>query len=581
MSLWIILLAVLAFTIPATIVFTAGMTVTRRLWLANPLVGPLYGILVLALVSWLAFLAYWIAPAVGVVFGSAALVAALVAFVQGGLWREWRQALPTGALVVGAIVFYLGFTYLWGTDGGVYDVVPTRFFHFRMPADNLLPGIFGQHIVAGQPTHALLGDWNGGDRPPLQSGFGLLMRPIVGLAQLLTGHSPVEEIPEATSFAFDMLPQLLWVPAGYALLRMLSFRRWTAVGGLVFALIIPTVMVNTVFTWPKMLSAALVLAALAFLLAAKKTPERFAVYFGSAILAAVFAVLAHGAAAFTIPVLLIVGVYALRGRPLRRSLAGIGIAIGAGLVLYAPWIYYQRFVDPPGDRLLKWHLAGITQIDPRSFLQAFVDQYSSLTFSQFLANRLQNLSTLFGSDRFAQFSDPKADLTVVFRVEDWTSTMFAIGIIATVLLTMAVVSLAGRWRSLSTSERPRLVLLGGMLASVVIWVLVLFTPNQAIVPHGSHAWILVLTMVPFAWLLEWAPRTGVVLLCVQAAFGVTLYFRDLYDPTSRFSPSAALVSFVGLLFLLVVPLLLARRGERMSSPDELAGTRRAARAPAR
>ena len=55
-----------------------------------------------------------------------------------------------------------------------------------------------------------------------------------------------------------------------------------------------------------------------------------------------------------------VGGYAMSGRgPRWGRLAGGLLA----LVLYAPWLAYQRLYDPPGDRLLKWHLAGVTEVE--------------------------------------------------------------------------------------------------------------------------------------------------------------------------------------------------------------------------
>ena len=40
--------------------------------------------------------------------------------------------------------------------------------------------------------------------------------------------------------------------------------------------------------------------------------------------------------------------------------------------MYSPWLAYQRFYDPPGDRLLKLHLGGQETIDSRSTLDTVV-----------------------------------------------------------------------------------------------------------------------------------------------------------------------------------------------------------------
>ncbi|WP_382307447.1 hypothetical protein [Herbiconiux sp. UC225_62] len=562
MSMWVVLLSAAAFLVPAAVVFFAGVTLTERLWLPLPALAPAFGTLVLAALSWIVFLAFWAAPWLGFAVAGVALLGSIAVFAHGGLWRRWREAVPVVALIVGVLALYLGFSYLWWTGQDVYTLIASRFFKFQMPVDNTIPMLFAQKIADGQPTTLLLGDWNGGDRPPLQSGFELLFRPIVALGQLVSGHPASAAPPMAVSYALDLLAQLIWIPTGYALLRLLAFRRWVAVGGLVFAVLVPSIMVNTVYTWPKVLSAAMVLCALAFLLAAKRTPARFTPFFALAIVSAVFGVLAHGAAAFAIPALVAVGLYALWGRGVRAALRSIGIGVGIGLVVYAPWIAYQRFVDPPGDRLLKWHLAGVTAIDPRPFLDVVSDEYSQLSFLQVVANRLQNLSTVFGSDQFGRLSAGRFDGTTFVRVEDYTSTVLAISVIGVVLLVMMTVSLAGRIRSLTSSELQRLLIVAGMMLSVLIWALVLFTPNSAIVPHGSHAWLLVFTTIPFCWLLERAPRTGVVLLVVQALLLTGVYFRDIYAEAPRFSPAAFVVTVAGAVIVLVLPLVSAARLER-------------------
>src|SRR5262249_35842986 len=63
------------------------------------------------------------------------------------------------------------------------------------------------------------------------------------------------------------------------------------------------------------------------------------------------------------------------------------------IALMAPWFAYQRFFDPPGDRLLKWHLAGIVDLDPRGTREAIADQYATLPPRTWLAGRWANLLT--------------------------------------------------------------------------------------------------------------------------------------------------------------------------------------------
>ena len=146
---------------------------------------------------------------------------------------------------------------------------------------------------------------------------------------------------------------------------------------------------NTVYVWPKMLAGALALAALAILLS-RDPGDRWR---GAGVLTAVLAVLsvlAHGGTVFAllafVPFLV----------PLRRKVTAAGLAgcSGRRAALYLPWMMYQRFVAPPGDRVVKWILAGAVAIDRRGTAQTIVDQYRSLSPAQLLGNKWDNVMTL-------------------------------------------------------------------------------------------------------------------------------------------------------------------------------------------
>jgi hypothetical protein len=56
---------------------------------------------------------------------------------------------------------------------------------------------------------------------------------------------------------------------------------------------------------------------------------------------------------------------------------------------------YQRFIAPPGDRLLKWMLAGIYEPDRKSFLSDLIHQYADRSVLSVFANKLFNIENLF------------------------------------------------------------------------------------------------------------------------------------------------------------------------------------------
>ena len=91
---------------------------------------------------------------------------------------------------------------------------------------------------------------------------------------------------------------------------------------------------------------------------------------GVAVLAGL-AWLSHGGTVFSLLALGIMGLV-WRPWPSVRALAAAALTF---VLLAAPWTAYQKLYDPPGDRLVRWHLGGIDAIDGRGTMQTIVDQY--------------------------------------------------------------------------------------------------------------------------------------------------------------------------------------------------------------
>ncbi|MBF4633325.1 hypothetical protein ITJ38_02790 [Agreia pratensis] len=364
-------------------------------------------------------------------------------------------------------------------------------------------------------------------------------------------------MPHGASFAVDVLAQFLWIPVGYVLLRLLRFRRRIALTALVFASFVPTILVNSVYTWPKMLSAALVLAAIGFMLSSTLTRSQSLWSMVLAVSAATLGVLAHGAAAFAVPALVIIALYTLRGRGIRSSLATLGMAALAGVVLYAPWFIYQRYVDPPGDRLLKWHFAGYIQVTPESFLAVLLRQYASTPLGEIVHNRVANVETFLGIDQLWRINDPDVDLISSLRVLDWTSTASALGIITVLTGIAALIWHSRHFRALDLAGKQRLLVLVSMLPCIALWLVVLFSAHASIVPQGSHVWILAMAIIPFAWLLERRPRLTAILLAIQALSCVSVYFvaLDVEAPRQELALPQLLIVLAALVVVAIVPWL--------------------------
>ncbi len=213
---------------------------------------------------------------------------------------------------------------------------------------------------------------------------------------------------------------------------------------------------NTIYVWPKMLAGTFVLAALLVCLDD-----------GSIVLVAVLAtlgLLSHGGIVFSVLALL---PFALR---LRRTSRAVLLAGGAAAALYLPWIMYQRFVAPPGDRLLKWMLAGIYDPDRNLFISDLTHQYTDRPVLSLFANKLFNVENLFTPWRWWRsfIADPEWFGWVGdFRVASITSLSSAAGPMVFGLLGLAT----PRVRGALGRTGP---LFGFVAVSVMAWVLLLF-----------------------------------------------------------------------------------------------------------
>jgi hypothetical protein len=84
--------------------------------------------------------------------------------------------------------------------------------------------------------------------------------------------------------------------------------------------------------------------------------------------------------------------------------------VPAALVFFAlslPWLAYQRFYEPPGNRLVKWHVAGAIAPDARGVWQALTENYAQLGAKAALETRRVNAETIvgFGWGRLLEFRD--------------------------------------------------------------------------------------------------------------------------------------------------------------------------------
>ncbi len=531
--------------------FAVGALATRRLWTGRPYLSIAYGSSAVGLVSMIQFVATWLKPAAGGPTAIVLIIGALGYLIWARAWKYWRVALPLALLMAGIIAFYVGILSIWTVPAADFYLVLDHYFDIDSSPDNLIPFVFSQHIAAGQSTHMMISDWNGSDRPPLQAGFILLatlFAPLVG-----TGTD--------SAFGASVVIQVLWLPGLYAVLRALGVRRKAILLGILLAAAAGTTYFNTVYTWPKVFSAGLVFCAIALLIDAIRRPRHFVPDFIFAVVAFVFAVLAHGVAAFVVPLVVILGIVAYRRQPVRRAISTTAIAAAAGVILYAPWSIYQTFVDPPGDRLVKWHIAGVIPVtDHRSLLTSLVDSYSHLTLGQWLAGRWVNLETVFKLNPFLHVGDLFARRTAEMQT---TSIALGIAFPLAALVTVWLVVKMLRKQKLTHSDRVFFFLVAAALVCIAFWCLVMFTPGDTIIQQGSQVWIFLLLVAPQVWIAQRFPRLSLVALAIQFAELLVVYIPTADHGHPPINPLGLVLGVVGLVIVVAGATTVRRRQARL------------------
>lgn len=337
------------------------------------------------------FWIYFAPPAVGptgaylVLFGSLGLIAwaAPAAARERQLTR--RLAVPLG-LWVAATLFVASFGFLYGDPGEPLISSGLRFATDPSPfaSDSAIPLFNSQWLFEGHPGSPPVfpGEWQFADRPPLQAGYVLFNRVFE------TG------MPALRYEMLGIALQQLWIVALWALLAAARVARRTSVLVVLAALVGDVVLVNGFYVWPKLMGAAFLLAALALLVSPGEPLVRTRPW--SLALVGVLgglALLCHGSSAFGLIPLAAVALW--RGLPdWRWAVAGAA----ALLLVFGPWLGYQRYGDPPGNRLAKWSLAGSPAVDERGTLEAIADAYEQAGFARVVDNKYRNFLTMIGGN---------------------------------------------------------------------------------------------------------------------------------------------------------------------------------------
>jgi hypothetical protein len=536
-------------------------------WIRGGTIDPAFllplAIIFASLAGYLAFWVYLLDATAGRGFGAVLMVGSVLWL----LFQSWRKPDVRALLLSEQIwtplklmtlvgLFYVALLYSIDLETAPEAQSSMRFFEYTLAVDNDIPFYFANPLYTGEdvreqfPIH--VPGWHGSDRPPLQTGLLLLQLP---LGYLLND-------PWMYSLLVGCALQCVWVPAVWLLWTLGGLPRRRAGLAFLFVVLSGFALVNTIFCWPKMLSAGLCLFAVALGLLDRSRGQAFprskAFLLG---LSAVLASLGHGGVAFT---LLPFGLLLL----FPRWYPGLGRLALAGVVyigMYYPWTLYQKLYDPPGTKLLKLHLAGNGQEgdnelwqDDRPLWKNLVAAYQAAGMRKALINRLANLKMLFvaAPDQYPwpphETPAKLPDSWTGFRRCDFLALFWSLGLLNLGWLVPRVKA----WQA-----RPPLnpvlgvTLLRVALASVLVWVVLMFGPGSTVVHQGSYATFLLFFVCLAARVSSLPGRWPYLLLAVHGALFLMGWL--LTSPANDFGvPNFFMISLAVIFLALLVSVAL-------------------------
>jgi len=484
------LLAFAVFLLPGFAL--ASWTIGKRPWLLR------YALILIvagsATLGYAAFYLYFFSRAGGRFFSFATALASLVliglALRRRALAQSIvRQVAEPLSLTAATALCYLCFAFLFvSPSGGGGDYIDGRFLGVTLPGDNVIPRIFADKIYNREPIRPFCcGDWLSSDRPPLQTGIFLLERPMPWIKNV--------------DFEYELLGtvlQCLWIDGVWAFLTALGTEPAKMRRAVLFLIFSGAVFFNCVYTWPKFLAATFILFTVSIVM--EKLRDRSAAMRPAAILASVclgLALVSHPGSIYSL------AVSAVLFWRFRKGLARVLlIAVPIVLAFVLPWIAYQKFVDPPGDRLIKWHLAGHPEPDSLTAWQEVRRAYSSHTTAQILALRWTNIQYLFGGRRTYPTSD---DTRENMRQSQREFFFQAIGVLNLGFLAIIFVARKG--------IRPAVPFAGWIIVAVLlnllVWCCLEFGPNMTPLVHSSYADFLMMSLGLLGFLLA-LPRLFII-----------------------------------------------------------------------
>ncbi|MDM8553164.1 hypothetical protein QUF75_00320 [Desulfococcaceae bacterium HSG7] len=434
-------------------------------------------------------------------------------------------------------LFYLAVLYIYHT-GDLHTIATSRFL--IMPPDNIIPYLFSERLFAGNDPRLILDSWLSSDRPPLQTS--------IVLSQRLLGSLFDDKQLHYQTIA--TISQCAWIPAVWSLSRNLKQSFFKIAVIFTFLIFSGFFLFNSVYVWPKLLTGAFVIGTFILLLGRPQGDPAYGdirIILASAL--AALGVLSHGGGIFTLIAIALVLLWPSCFPGMRRIILGCVTFI----IFLTPWLAYQKFYEPPGNRLVKWHIAGVNSIDDRNVIQTLKDSYSQLNWCKYLRNKQENFKTLM-SDNFLSW--PRFDRKNIDqrKSEEFLFTLNALGVLNSgwLVLILAFIKLMFRKKNKHVLNFALKTVFPVTGIAILIWELLMFIPKSTFIHQGSYA-TMILLFCGLAILVTELPRWLIYVLLFYHIFNFGILWVYPYSPLMNYCMiMTACVGLAALLYFLYV-----------------------------
>jgi len=283
------------------------------------------------------------------------------------------------------------------------------------------------------------------------------------------------------------------------------------------------------------------------------------------------AMLGHGASIFGIIPLALVAIF--RGLPGWRW---VGVGALVGIAFIAPWSAYQKYHDPPGNRLVKYMLAGVPEIDNRGTLETIADSYDEAGVGGTLHNKGQNFVTMFGGEPMKSTFEVAKDR---FDEGNWEEGLEAVRTVLffdlfpslglLLLAPLAMIAAHRRRRERAEEWNFALICFAVLIVGAIAWGLLLFgnAAGRTVMHAGSFALPIFGFCACVAGLRASFPRFATWYVAISAALMLAIYTPATKPlPGTAYSASAIVLAILGLAGFVALSLRGSRQSREPSAP---------------